>query len=74
MTILSCRAKEITMTDEFGKKTWTDLFIRSGMNDEMMETWHRLFEAEYPNAHQSFLEWLKLTPEEIKAIRQRYAA
>jgi len=61
------------MTKEFGKNEWVELFRKTGLTDQMMEKWHQRFEAEYPDAHQSFLEWLQLSATEIEAIRQRFS-
>ena len=61
------------MAKQFGKDQWVELFRRSGLTDEMMATWHRLFESDFPDAHQSFLEWLKLSGAEVAEIRQRYS-
>ncbi len=61
------------MAQEFGKNQWVELFQKTGLTEEMMEKWHRLFEGEYPEAHQSFLEWLQLSAAEVTAIRQRFS-
>jgi hypothetical protein len=61
------------MAKEFGKDQWVELFRKTGLTDEMMATWHRLFEAEYPEAHRSFLEWLQFSATEIESIRQRFS-
>lgn len=61
------------MAEDFGKKQWVEMFRQTGLSEEMMEKWHRLFESEYPQAHQSFLEWLQLPAEEVAAIRQRFS-
>ena len=61
------------MAKGFGKDQWVELFRKTGLTDEMMETWHRLFEAEYPDAHQGFLEWLQLSSAEITSIRNRFS-
>jgi len=62
------------MAETFGKNEWVKLFAQTGLSEEMMETWHRLFEADYPQAHQSFLEWLQLSAEDVAAIRKRFQA
>lgn len=61
------------MAEKFGKKEWVELFQQTGLNDEMMEEWHHLFEAQYPESHLSFLQWLKLPQQEITEIRQRFS-
>lgn len=50
---------------------WVRRFRAIGLDDAAMQTWHRLFERENPEGHQSFLEWLGLGPEKITEIRQR---
>ncbi len=52
---------------------WTARFRAIGLDDAAMEKWHRLFEQENPEGHQSFLEWLGLPPERIAAIRAHHA-
>ncbi|GAB4557619.1 MAG: hypothetical protein Tsb0017_12470 [Geothermobacteraceae bacterium] len=61
------------MAKTFGKDQWVELFRETGLSEEMMERWHRLFEARYPEAHQSFLEWLGLPETQVAEIRQRFA-
>lgn len=52
------------------KDQWVSLFRKTGLDDEIMKNWHRHFEADYPEAHQAFLEWLGISENEIKMIRQ----
>ncbi|WP_136524370.1 MerR family transcriptional regulator [Geomonas ferrireducens] len=52
---------------------WTARFRAIGLDDAAMEQWHRLFERENPEGHQSFLEWLGLPQERIAAIRAHHA-
>ena len=51
------------------KDDWVSLFRAIGLNDEKMSQWHNEFERNYPEGHQSFLEWLGVSEEEIKSIR-----
>jgi len=51
------------------KEKWISLFKDIGLSDENMKLWHQQFENKYPDAHQSFLEWLHIPPEEINHIR-----
>ena len=51
------------------KEKWVLLFRKIGLDDETMTAWHREFEANYPNEHQSFLEWLGIPKDEVRAIR-----
>lgn len=50
---------------------WVERFRAIGLDEATMMTWHRLFERENPEGHQSFLEWLGLPDERIAEIRQR---
>lgn len=49
---------------------WVNRFRAIGLDEVMMRKWHRLFESENPEGHQSFLEWLGLPPEKITEIRR----
>lgn len=51
------------------KENWVLLFREIGLDDETMAKWHRAFEAEFPEGHQSFLEWLQIPTDEIERIR-----
>ena len=52
---------------------WVARFKAIGLDQAAMETWHRLFEQENPDGHQSFLKWLGLTTEKIREIRAKSA-
>jgi hypothetical protein len=52
-------------------KEWVAMFKAIGLDESKMNQWHNLFEAQHPEAHQSFLEWLGLPPKDITAIRSR---
>lgn len=52
---------------------WVARFRAIGLDDAAMERWHRLFEQENPNGHQSFLEWLGLPAGRITEIRTKSA-
>jgi hypothetical protein len=52
---------------------WVGRFRAIGLDDAAMEKWHRLFERENSDGHQSFLEWLGLPEEKIASIRARHA-
>lgn len=52
------------------KEKWVTLFQDIGMDDTTMLKWHHFFEKKYPSEHQSFLEWLGISQEEIKVIRK----
>ena len=51
---------------------WTRRFRDIGLDDAAMDNWHRLFERENPEGHQSFLEWLGLPADRISQIRSTY--
>jgi len=52
---------------------WVARFKAIGLDQATMEKWHRLFEQENPDGHQSFLEWLGLSAEKISKIRGKSA-
>jgi hypothetical protein len=54
------------------KENWVSLFQEIGLDDATMSKWHNLFEAKYPDGHQSFLEWLNISKEEISLIRAQH--
>ena len=51
------------------KEKWVLLFREIGLDDTGMKRWHQAFEARYPQGHQSFLEWLNISENEIGRIR-----
>lgn len=57
------------MQNQVTVKEWVGMFQEIGLDEETMTKWHRVFESRYPDAHQSFLEWLGLPPAEIDRIR-----
>lgn len=59
--------------NNFTVHQWVALFSQIGLTDENMQTWHQLFEKQYPDAHQSFLEWLGLEDDKIAAMRKKYS-
>ncbi len=52
---------------------WVTRFRAIGLDEAAMEKWHTLFERDNPAGHQSFLEWLGLSAEEIEEIRKKSA-
>lgn len=50
---------------------WVAMFREIGLDQTQMEQWHKVFEIRHPAAHQGFLEWLGLKPEEIDRIRSK---
>ncbi|KVM61901.1 hypothetical protein WJ58_03710 [Burkholderia ubonensis] len=57
-----------------GKDAWVTLLRRSGFSDDDMDRRHAGFEAENSDSHDTFLNSLGLTPDEVNAIRQRAKA
>lgn len=57
------------MSNAVSKEQWITLFREIGLNDATMKKWHQVFEARFPEGHQSFLEWLQLPAEDIAKIR-----
>ena len=49
---------------------WVKLFRETGLDEAQMKKWHHLFEIRHPDGHQSFLEWLGLSVQEIDRIRR----
>ncbi|MBF0400174.1 MAG: hypothetical protein HQL90_05350 [Magnetococcales bacterium] len=60
-------------TNTIGKEEWINMFREIGLGDADMERWHRIFEHRHADAHQSFLAWLNIPPQEIQMIRARSA-
>ncbi len=54
----------------FDKECWVELFREIGLDEATMHRWHELFESRWPEAHQSFLEWLDIPETEIGRIRE----
>jgi hypothetical protein len=55
----------------FGKDAWVSLFREIGLDEPTMHRWHVRFEAQWPDAHQSFLEWLGIGGADIERIRKQ---
>ena len=53
------------------KDRWIDIMRASGFSEDDMLNWHKQFEAMEPQAHQAFLESLKIEGDEIIIIRER---
>ena len=55
--------------DRVTKEQWKEMFRKIGLTEQQMLDWHRLFEKEHPQGHESFLRWLGLSADEIKKVR-----
>ena len=51
---------------------WVAMFREIGLDQAQMYRWHKLFESQHPDAHQSFLEWLGLGAEVIAQTRAQF--
>jgi hypothetical protein len=60
------------MKNHANVKEWVAMFEEIGLDEAKMHQWHRIFEARNPEAHQGFLEWLEIDPEEIARIRAMF--
>lgn len=54
---------------EFGKDQWVELFREIGLDEATMRRWHAAFEKQWPGAHRSFLEWLRVPAADVDRIR-----
>jgi hypothetical protein len=61
--------KDCAMQAKVTVEEWVTLFRETGLNEAQMKKWHHLFETRYPEGHQSFLEWLGLSEQNIERIR-----
>jgi len=59
------RAKMMT------KEKWISIMKACGFSDGQMHRWHSEFERSAPEEHQEFLEFLHISPGEIKTIREQ---
>jgi hypothetical protein len=48
---------------------WVAMFQEIGLDEAQRMRWHKLFEARHPDAHQAFMEWLRISPEDIARYR-----
>jgi len=56
--------------DEFNVESWTEMFSEIGLDEATMHRWHAIFESKWPEAHQSFLEWLNIPKNDVDRIRK----
>ena len=69
INVLIHKRKQKMSNEGMNKEKWLGLFQEIGLNEKTMSQWHHEFESRYPNEHQSFLEWLSISADEIKSIR-----
>lgn len=51
------------------REQWIELFQAAGLDEAMIHKWHCEFERRYPAQHQSFLQWIGLSTEDIASVR-----
>ena len=56
------------------KEKWVSIMRGCGFSEEQMHRWHAEFERSAPTEHQEFLEFLHISPAEIKTIRENSRA
>ncbi len=52
------------------REGWTALLRAAGLDAPAMLRWHRAFESAAPEAHQDFLESIRIPPADIQRIRR----
>lgn len=57
------------MQGNINKAEWITMFREIGLSDEAMKKWHHLFETRHPEGHESFLNWLGISSDEINMLR-----
>ena len=67
---LLARSRSLRRTEMMTKEKWVSIMRAAGLSDEAMSRWHAEFEKAAPEDHQQFLEYLRIKPEEIAAIRE----
>lgn len=60
------------MGKDMNVENWVAMFREIGLDEQKMKLWHHLFESRHPESHQSFLEWLGCSDQEIARIRQNH--
>lgn len=60
-------------SDTLSKKSWATLLASAGFDGAAMDEWHARFEQTAPEKHEQFLRRLRISKDEIKAIRQQAA-
>ena len=60
----------MTQTKGFGVEQWVEMFREIGLDETAMHRWHAIFERRFPDAHQSFMEWLKAPAADIDRVRE----
>ncbi len=53
------------------KDQFVAVLTEAGITDEQKHRLHAIFEARYPEAHESFLQWLNLPADTVRSIREK---
>jgi DNA-binding transcriptional MerR regulator len=72
LQLLGSRA--LGKADMITKEKWVSIMRGCGFTEEQMSRWHAEFERSAPTEHQEFLEFLHISPAEIKTIREKSRA
>ncbi len=64
------RSRSFRRTQKMTKDRWVAIMKAAGFTQENMGRWHHEFEANAPEDHQEFLEFLHIDPKEIARIRE----
>lgn len=73
MILALLKNRRISKMGKVNKEQWIEIFRETGLSDDQMKNWHRVFEKNSPEGHQEFLEFLNIPKEEIRAIRAQFA-
>lgn len=57
--------------EEMTKDKWVSIMRAAGFNEADMMRWHKQFEASAPDEHQEFLQYLHISEDEIRRIREQ---
>ena len=52
------------------KEKWVEVMRAAGFSEDDMHRWHAQFEKSAPQEHQEFLEFLHISAEEVRSIRE----
>lgn len=56
--------------ETFTKESWVAMFEEIGLDQQTMHRWHVIFERRWPAQHDSFLQWLGVSADEARRIRE----
>lgn len=65
------RPAQITIMNHITKEQFVALLDSAGVTEQQKHQFHAAFEKRHPDAHERFLAWLGIAPDEIDRIRAR---